>query len=239
MPMILVVEDEPAIRELLKVNLGAAGYEVHEAPDAERARIELARELPDLLLLDWMLPGQSGLALARQLRSTARTRQLPIIMLTARSDEADKVAGLEAWVDDYVTKPFSPRELKARIKSVLRRRAPEAALEALEVGELRLDPVAHRVTARGNEVALGPTEFRLLQFLLARPERVHSRKQLLDMVWGDHVYIEERTVDVHIRRLRLALEPHGADRLIETVRGSGYRLAAAPAGGAEPRATQG
>ena len=239
MPMILVVEDEPAIRELLKVNLAAAGYEVHEAPDAERARIELARELPDLLLLDWMLPGQSGLALARQLRSTARTRQLPIIMLTARSDEADKVAGLEAWVDDYVTKPFSPRELKARIKSVLRRRAPEAALEALEVGELRLDPIAHRVTARGNDVALGPTEFRLLHFLLARPDRVHSRKQLLDMVWGDHVYIEERTVDVHIRRLRLALEPHGADRLIETVRGSGYRLAAAPAGGAEPRATQG
>ena len=239
MPMILVVEDEPAIRELLKVNLAAAGYEVHEAPDAERARIELARELPDLLLLDWMLPGQSGLALARQLRSTARTRQLPIIMLTARCDEADKVAGLEAWVDDYVTKPFSPRELKARIKSVLRRRAPEAALEALEVGELRLDPIAHRVTARGNDVALGPTEFRLLHFLLARPDRVHSRKQLLDMVWGDHVYIEERTVDVHIRRLRLALEPHGADRLIETVRGSGYRLAAAPAGGAEPRATQG
>ena len=239
MPMILVVEDEPAIRELLKVNLGAAGYEVHEAPDAERARIELARELPDLLLLDWMLPGQSGLALARQLRSTARTRQLPIIMLTARSDEADKVAGLEAWVDDYVTKPFSPRELKARIKSVLRRRAPEAALEALEVGDLRLDPIAHRVTARGNDVALGPTEFRLLHFLLARPDRVHSRKQLLDMVWGDHVYIEERTVDVHIRRLRLALEPHGADRLIETVRGSGYRLAAAPAGGAEPRATKG
>ena len=239
MPMILVVEDEPAIRELLKVNLAAAGYEVHEAPDAERARIELARELPDLLLLDWMLPGQSGLALARQLRSTARTRQLPIIMLTARSDEADKVAGLEAWVDDYVTKPFSPRELKARIKSVLRRRAPEAALEALEVGELRLDPIAHRVTARGNDVALGPTEFRLLHFLLARPDRVHSRKQLLDMVWGDHVYIEERTVDVHIRRLRLALEPHGADRLVETVRGSGYRLAAAPAGGAEPRATQG
>ena len=239
MPMILVVEDEPAIRELLKVNLGAAGYEVHEAPDAERARIELARELPVLLLLDWMLPGQSGLALARQLRSTARTRQLPIIMLTARSDEADKVAGLEAWVDDYVTKPFSPRELKARIKSVLRRRAPEAALEALEVSELRLDPIAHRVTARGNDVALGPTEFRLLQFLLARPDHVHSRKQLLDMVWGDHVYIEERTVDVHIRRLRLALEPHGADRLIETVRGSGYRLAAAPAGGAEPRATQG
>jgi len=230
MPTILVIEDEPAIRELLKVNLADAGYEVHEAADAERAQIELTRELPDLLLLDWMLPGQSGLALARQLRANTRTRDLPIIMLTARSDEADKVAGLEAWVDDYVTKPFSPRELKARIKSVLRRRAPEAAQEALEVGMLRLDPVAHRVSAGGDNVALGPTEFRLLRFLMARPDRVHSRMQLLDMVWGDHVYIEERTVDVHIRRLRLALEPHGADRMIETVRGSGYRLVAKPAG---------
>ena len=230
MPTILVIEDEPAIRELLKVNLADAGYEVHEAADAERAQIELTRELPDLLLLDWMLPGQSGLALARQLRANTRTRDLPIIMLTARSDEADKVAGLEAWVDDYVTKPFSPRELKARIKSVLRRRAPEAAQEALEVGMLRLDPVAHRVSAGGDNVALGPTEFRLLRFLMARPDRVHSRMQLPDMVWGDHVYIEERTVDVHIRRLRLALEPHAADRMIETVRGSGYRLVAKPAG---------
>lgn len=230
MPTILVIEDEPAIRELLKVNLADAGYEVHEAADAERAQIELTRELPDLLLLDWMLPGQSGLALARQLRTNTRTRDLPIIMLTARSDEADKVAGLEAWVDDYVTKPFSPRELKARIKSVLRRRAPEAAQEALEVGMLRLDPIAHRVSAGGDNVALGPTEFRLLRFLMARPDRVHSRMQLLDMVWGDHVYIEERTIDVHIRRLRLALEPHGADRMIETVRGSGYRLVAKPAG---------
>jgi two-component system phosphate regulon response regulator PhoB len=230
MPTILVIEDEPAIRELLKVNLAEAGYEVHEAADAERAQIELTRELPDLLLLDWMLPGQSGLALARQLRTNTRTRDLPIIMLTARSDEADKVAGLEAWVDDYVTKPFSPRELKARIKSVLRRRAPEAAQEALEVGMLRLDPIAHRVSAGGDNVALGPTEFRLLRFLMARPDRVHSRMQLLDMVWGDHVYIEERTIDVHIRRLRLALEPHGADRMIETVRGSGYRLVAKPAG---------
>jgi two-component system phosphate regulon response regulator PhoB len=224
MPTILVIEDEPAIRELLRVNLSGAGYEVREAPDAEQAQAELTRELPDLLLLDWMLPGQSGLALARQLRTNTRTRDLPIIMLTARSDEADKVSGLEAWVDDYVTKPFSPRELKARIKSVLRRRAPEAAQEALEVGALRLDPVAHRVTAGGESVRLGPSEFRLLRFLMARPERVHSRMQLLDMVWGDHVYIEERTVDVHVRRLRLALEPYGADRMIETVRGSGYRL---------------
>ena len=229
MPTILVIEDEPAIRELLKVTLVDAGYEVHEAPDAEHAQIQLGRELPDLLLLDWMLPGQSGLALARQLRSSTRTRDLPIIMLTARSDEADKVTGLEAWVDDYVTKPFSPRELKARIKSVLRRRAPEAAQDALDVGALHLDPIAHRVRAGGDDVTLGPTEFRLLQFLMARPDRVHSRTQLLDMVWGDHVYIEERTVDVHIRRLRLALEPFGADRMIETVRGSGYRLVAKPA----------
>ena len=225
-PTILVVEDEPAIRELLKVNLEDAGYEVREAEDAETARSALNEVLPDLLLLDWMLPGQSGLALARQLRGTMRTRDLPIIMLTARSDEADKVAGLEAWVDDYVTKPFSPRELKARIKAVLRRRAPEAAQETLEAGALRLDPVAHRVVASGQEVAIGPTEFRLLQFLMARPDRVHSRAQLLDMVWGDHVYIEERTIDVHIRRLRVALAPHGYDGMIETVRGSGYRFAA-------------
>ena len=239
-PAILIVEDEPAIRELLKVNLADAGYEVHEAADAERAQLELARALPDLLLLDWMLPGQSGLALARQLRANARTRDLPIIMLTARGEEADKVAGLEAWVDDYVTKPFSPRELKARIKSVLRRRAPEAAQETLTVGMLRLDPSAHRVSAAGNDVSLGPTEFRLLQFLMARPDRVHSRAQLLDLVWGDHVYIEERTVDVHIRRLRLALEPHRAERMIETVRGSGYRLVAKPAGGTTTqRVTQG
>ena len=232
-PTILVVEDEPAILELLKVNLADAGYEVREASDAEAAQDSLKRELPDLLLLDWMLPGQSGLALARALRRDARTRELPIIMVTARADEADKIAGLEAWVDDYVTKPFSPRELKARIKAVLRRKAPEAAQETLTAGMLQLDPVAHRVTASGKAVALGPTEFRLLQFLMARPERVHSRAQLLDMVWGDHVYIEERTVDVHVRRLRVALEPFAADRLIETVRGSGYRLVAGH-GGAVP-----
>jgi two-component system phosphate regulon response regulator PhoB len=227
-PTILVVEDEPAIRELLKVNLADAGYDVQEANDAESAQTALRERLPDLLLLDWMLPAQSGLALARSLRGDTRTRDLPIIMLTARSDEADKVAGLEAWVDDYVTKPFSPRELKARIKAVLRRRAPEAAQETLQVGPLKLDPVSHRVTAHDREVALGPTEFRLLRLLLARPDRVHSRSQLLDLVWGDHVYIEERTVDVHVRRLRLALEPHKLDRMIETVRGSGYRLNATP-----------
>ena len=225
MPTILVVEDEPAILELLKVNLADAGYDVKGATDAEAAKVAIKGPLPDLVLLDWMLPGQSGLALAKQLRADARTRELPLIMVTARSDEADKVAGLEAWVDDYVTKPFSPRELKARIKSVLRRRAPEAAQEPLSAGALKLDPTTHRVTVAGQPVHVGPTEFRLLRFFLARPERVHSRAQLLDQVWGDQVYIEERTVDVHIRRLRIALEPYGQDRLIETVRGSGYRLA--------------
>jgi two-component system phosphate regulon response regulator PhoB len=226
MPTILVVEDEPAIRELLRVNLVDAGYDVKEAPDAESAQSLVNAALPDLLLLDWMLPGQSGLAWAKQLRADTRTRDIPIIMVTARSEESDRVAGLEAWVDDYVTKPFSPRELKARIKSVLRRRAPEAAQETLSVGPLTLDPVTHRVAVNGEVATMGPTEFRLLRYLLARPERVHSRSQLLDQVWGDHVYIEERTVDVHIRRLRLALEPLGADGMIETVRGSGYRLAA-------------
>ena len=224
MPTILVVEDEPAIMELLRVNLVDAGYDVAEAVDAEAAQQVLRERLPDLLLLDWMLPGQSGLALARQLRGEPRTRELPIIMVTARADEGDKVAGLEAWVDDYVTKPFSPRELKARIKSVLRRKAPEAAQEVLVAGPVTLDPIAHRVTIGGTEIALGPTEFRLLRFFMARPERVHSRTQLLDLVWGDHVYIEERTIDVHVRRLRVALEPFGADQMIETVRGSGYRL---------------
>jgi len=225
-PSVLVVEDEPAIQELLRVNLVDAGYEVRAAVDAESAQRALKDALPTLLLLDWMLPGKSGLALAKELRGDTRTRELPIIMLTARTDEADKVAGLEAWVDDYVTKPFSPRELKARIRAVLRRRSPESAQEPLTAGRLRLDPATHRVTFDGNAVALGPTEFRLLRFLLARPERVHSRAQLLDQVWGDHVYIEERTVDVHIRRLRVALEPFGQEALIETVRGSGYRLSA-------------
>jgi two-component system phosphate regulon response regulator PhoB len=223
-PVILVVEDEPAIRELLRVGLESAGYAVDEAGDAEAAQRRIEAALPALVLLDWMLPGRSGLDFARQLRRHARTRDLPVIMLTARGEEADRIAGLEAWVDDYVTKPFSPRELVARIKAVLRRRAPDAAQELLAAGTLRLDPVAQRVTVNDAPVPLGPSEFRLLRFLLARPGRVHSRAQLLDQVWGDHVYIEERTVDVHVRRLRAALEPFGADGLIETVRGSGYRL---------------
>jgi two-component system, OmpR family, phosphate regulon response regulator PhoB len=223
---ILVVEDEPAIQELLRMNLEDAGFSVRTVADAETAQTHIKHALPDLVLLDWMLPGLSGLAFARSLRSDARTRELPIIMVTARSDEGDRVAGLEAWVDDYITKPFSPRELKARIKSVLRRRAPEAAQETLTLGPLIVDPATHRVTGNGGAVSLGPTEFRLLKFLIARPERVHSRTQLLDQVWGDHVYIEERTVDVHIRRLRLALEPCGLASMVETIRGSGYRLAA-------------
>ena len=226
---ILVVEDEPAIVELLEVHLVDAGYEVRVALDAEGARRQLNERLPALVLLDWMLPGQSGLAFARQLRGDPRTRELPIIMVTARTGEADKVAGLEAWVDDYVTKPFSPRELKARIQAVLRRRAPEAVQQTLRLGRLTLDGASHRVSAAGNDVALGPTEFKLLRFLMTRPDRVLSRAQLLDGVWGDHVYIEERTVDVHIRRLRAALEPFGVDAMIETVRGSGYRLVS-PAG---------
>jgi two-component system phosphate regulon response regulator PhoB len=224
---ILVVEDEPAIQELLALNLEHAGHHVLRARDAEEAGRLVRHALPDLVLLDWMLPGQSGVSFARALRQDERTRNVPIIILTARGQEPDKVAGLEAGADDYVTKPFSPRELLARIKAVLRRRAPQLTDEPVEIAGLRLDPSTHRVSARGGQVELGPTEFRLLHFLMAHPERVHSRSQLLDQVWGDHVFVEERTVDVHIRRLRKALEPTAHDRLIETVRGSGYRLAAA------------
>jgi two-component system phosphate regulon response regulator PhoB len=223
---ILVVEDEPAIQELLALNLEHAGHHVLRAKDAEQAGELVRHALPDLILLDWMLPGQSGASFARALRQDERTKQVPIIMLTARGQEQDKVAGLDAGADDYVTKPFSPRELLARIKAVLRRRAPELTDEPIEISGLKLDPATHRVSARGTQLDLGPTEFRLLHFLMAHPERVHSRTHLLDQVWGDHVFVEERTVDVHIRRLRKALEPTGHDRLIETVRGSGYRLAA-------------
>ena len=223
---ILVVEDEPAIQELLALNLEHAGHHVLRARDAEEAGELVRHALPDLILLDWMLPGQSGASFARKLRQDERTKQVPIIMLTARGQEQDKVAGLDAGADDYVTKPFSPRELLARIKAVLRRRAPELTDEPIEISGLRLDPATHRVSAGGIQLELGPTEFRLLHFLMAHPERVHSRTHLLDQVWGDHVFVEERTVDVHIRRLRKALEPTGHDRLIETVRGSGYRLAA-------------
>jgi two-component system phosphate regulon response regulator PhoB len=224
---ILVVEDEPAIQELIAYNLQLAGHLALRADNAEQALALVHQALPDAILLDWMLPGASGIELARRLRSEERTRGIPIIMLTARSDERDKVLGLETGADDYVTKPFSPRELLARIKAVLRRRAPQVTDDAVEIGGLTLDPATHRVVAGGGaKVELGPTEFRLLHFLMTHPERVHSRAQLLDQVWGDHVFVEERTVDVHIRRLRKALEPTGFDSLVQTVRGSGYRLSA-------------
>ena len=225
MSRILVVEDEPAIAELIALNLRHAGYEVTMAVSADQARYEVDAVLPDLVVLDWMLPGQSGVTLARTWRTQQRTRELPIIMLTARSEEADKVAGLDAGADDYLVKPFSTNELLARIRAVLRRRAPEALDSAVEVGGLRLDPATRRVTRDQHEVRIGPTEFRLLHFFMTHPERVHSRAQLLDRVWGDHVFIEERTVDVHVKRLREALEPVNCARMIETVRGAGYRLA--------------
>ncbi|MDY0011498.1 MAG: phosphate regulon transcriptional regulator PhoB [Rhodocyclaceae bacterium] len=221
---ILVVEDEPAIQELITANLLRAGHHVVRAADAESALRLLRDALPDLVLLDWMLPGLPGIELARRLRADERTRAIPIIMLTARGEEHDRVLGLETGADDYVTKPFSPRELVARIKAVLRRRAPQATEDPVEVAGLRLDPVAHRISVGEQAISLGPTEFRLLHFLMTHPERVHSRAQLLDQVWGDHVFVEERTVDVHIRRLRSALEPTGHQSLIQTVRGSGYRL---------------
>ena len=221
---VLIVEDEPAILELIAVNLDHAGFETLRANSAEEAGRLLGDILPDLVLLDWMLPGQSGLGLARRLRGDARTRELPLIFLTARADEPDKIAGLEAGADDYITKPFSTKELVARIRSVLRRRKPQHGDEPVEIAGLRIDPAAHRVTGNGQALAFGPTEFRLLHYLMTHPNRVYSRTQLLDEVWGDHVFIEERTVDVHIRRLRQGLAPSGHEALIETVRGSGYSL---------------
>lgn len=221
---ILLVEDEPAIQELLVFNIKQCGYNAIQASDASEALTHIARELPDLILLDWMLPGISGIELARRLRADQRTRNIPIIMLTARTDERDKIHGLESGADDYITKPFSPRELMARIRAVLRRRAPEMSEETVSVNGLELSPTTHRVSANGIQIELGPTEFRLLHYFMTHIERVYSRSQLLDQVWGDHVFVEERTVDVHIRRLRQALEPSGMDKLVQTVRGSGYRF---------------
>jgi len=226
---ILIVEDEPAIRELLAVNLRHAGYRVSEAPDADSAQSLVALERPDLIVLDWMLPGLSGVDYARRLRCGESTRQTPIIMLTARAQEGDKLHGFEAGADDYVTKPFSPRELTARIRALLRRTGPDGGSdEILEVGSLRLEQETHRVFANGQAIELSPTEFKLLACFMRNPERVMSRSRLLDNVWGDSVFLEERTVDVHIRRLRLALRPSGLDKLIETVRGGGYRFASQP-----------
>ena len=228
MSSVLVVEDESAIAELIALNLRHAGFDVRLAADAEQAQAEIERVLPDLVLLDWMLPGQSGLQLAMRWRGDARTRAVPLIFITARAAESDKVAGLDAGADDYLTKPFSTQEMLARIRAVLRRKAPEALDSPIEIAGLLLDPGTRRVTRRigdePREVRLGPTEFRLLHFFMSHPERVHSRAQLLDRVWGDHVFIEERTVDVHVKRLREALSPVNAALMIETVRGAGYRL---------------
>jgi two-component system phosphate regulon response regulator PhoB len=222
LPRVLIVEDEPSIAELIAVNLRHNGFQPVWAEDGVAAQRELDAILPDVILLDWMLPGQSGLALARKWRADPRARSIPILMLTARGDEPDKVAGLDAGADDYVTKPFSTQELLARIRAVLRRRAPEQVSDSVAIGELVLDASTHRVTWQERPVKVGPTEFKLLHYLMKHPERVHSRSQLLDKVWGDHVFIEERTVDVHVKRLRESLGAAGF--MIETVRGAGYRL---------------
>ena len=226
-PVVLVVEDEPAIQELISVTLTRNGHAVRRTATAKEAADAVAEQLPDLILLDWMLPDGSGPALARKLRADARTRDVPIIMLTARAEEDDKVQGLQSGVDDYVTKPFSPRELEARIQAVLRRRVPHASKEAVEVGDLVLNPATRTVTGGRKTLKMGPTEFELLHFFMTHTDRVYTRAQILDQVWGDHVFLEDRTVDVHIRRLREALAPSGHDRLVETVRGAGYRFLAA------------
>jgi len=225
---ILIVEDEKPIRDMIAFGLRRAGFTVSEAEDCSEARSRIADSRPDLLLVDWMLPDQSGLELTRAIKRNKETQDLPVILLTARAEEQDKVAGLEGGADDYVTKPFSPRELLARIQAVLRRTSPTAAGEAIEAGALKLDPVSHRVIAGEQTVSLGPTEYRLLQFFMEHPDRVYARSQLLDRVWGGNVYVEERTVDVHIRRLRKALEPFSCDSLVQTVRGSGYRFSTRP-----------
>ena len=226
MPAVLVVEDEPAIAELIAVNLRHNGFRTTWAMDSASAEREMEASVPDLILLDWMLPGDTGLTLAKRWRANARSKDVPIIMLTARGDEADRVAGLDAGADDYISKPFSTKELLARVRAVLRRKAPEQAGEKLSINSLSLDPMTYRVSFGDQALKLGPTEFKLLQFFMGSAERVHSRAQLLDKVWGDHVYIEERTVDVHVKRLREALGPAGS--MVETVRGAGYRLTAKP-----------
>ena len=221
---ILIADDEPAIRDMVKLALDLAGYETTEAGDIREAQQSIANKLPDLVLLDWMLPGGNGIDLARRLKREELTQELPIIMLTAKADEDNKVRGLEVGADDYITKPFSPRELVARVKAVLRRSAPGGEDGILEVNGLRLDSVSHRVTANSEPLDMGPTEYRLLHFFMSHPERVYSRSQLLDGVWGGNVYVEERTVDVHIRRLRKALAISDFDKYVQTVRGAGYRF---------------
>jgi two-component system phosphate regulon response regulator PhoB len=230
---VLVVEDEPAIAELIAINLRHQGMLPVVAHDGITAQKRMEEVLPDVILLDWMLPGQSGLELARRWRADPRTKTTPILILTARGDEPDKVMGLDAGADDYITKPFSTQELMARIRAVLRRRAPEQASDVVRMGELVLDGSTHRVMYADQALRLGPTEFKLLNFLMHHPERVHSRSQLLDRVWGDHVFIEERTVDVHVKRLREALGDAG--NMVETVRGVGYRMAVPRASTTGPR----
>jgi len=227
MPAVLVVEDEPAIAELIAVNLRHNGFRPTWAMDSVSAQREIDAAVPDLILLDWMLPGESGLSLAKRWRANERTKGVPLIMLTARGDEADRVAGLDAGADDYIAKPFSTKELLARVRAVLRRHSPEQSGEAIVIAGLSLDSATHRVSFADQPLKLGPTEFKLLHYLMGHAERVHSRGQLLDKVWGDHVYIEERTVDVHVKRLREALGAAGV--MVETVRGAGYRLTAKPA----------
>lgn len=221
---ILIVEDDLAIREMVASSLRSADYDVEECADSESALTKIGDRLPDMILLDWMLPGQSGIEFARRLKREDATSEVPIIMLTARGEEHDKVRGFESGVDDYVSKPFSPRELVARIRAVLRRVNVHGGQQPVDVDGLHLDPASHRVTADGRRLKLGPTEFRLLHFFMSHPERVFDRSQLLDRVWGRNVYIEERTVDVHIRRLRKVLSDSGFDRYIQTVHGSGYRF---------------
>lgn len=221
---ILIVEDERAIRDMISFALRRAGMEPVACEDALAAQHAIGEQLPDLILLDWMLPGMSGLEYSRRLKRDELTQEIPVIMLTARGEEDDRVIGLDAGVDDYVVKPFSTRELIARIKAVMRRANPGAEGQVVKQGDLVLDSAAHRAFAKGNTINLGPTEYRLLSFFMTHPERVYSRGQLLDQVWGSNVYVEERTVDVHIRRLRKSLEPHAADRYVQTVRGAGYRF---------------
>ena len=224
--LILIVEDEPAIRQMIAFGLRRAGFEVREAVDYREAREALADQRPDLVLIDWMLPDMSGLELTRTLKRDRETRELPVIMLTARAEEGDKVTGLESGADDYVTKPFSPRELIARINAVLRRTGASGLDHVVEFDQLKLDQQGQRISVDGQTVPLGPTEYRMLEFFMTHPERVFSRDQLLDRLWGGNVYVEERTIDVHVRRLRKSLEKFGLDRLVQTVRGSGYRFSA-------------
>ncbi len=225
---ILIVDDEPDIREVIRFTLEASGFRVREAGHAEDARKLLQDENPDLILLDWMLPGCSGLELARQLKQNAQTRAIPIIMISARGEEDDRIRGLERGADDYIIKPFSPREMVARIQVVLRRTRPEGAGDKLEIGGLRIDTVSHRVSAGGQRLELAPIEFRLLYYLMSHAERAYSRSQLIDKVWGEQIYVEERTVDVHVRHLRKALAETGHEHLLQTVRGVGYRFSDMP-----------